>query len=118
VSTADVFPDGCYLDSISEAQDYDEETDTGGEVVDIRPRERMYRCVVLDLNPALKDRPHDAVVTITADQEVSLPSGHPLVEFDGLTITPYVTDRSPVRMGYTLRAAGIRLAAGRAQEAS
>jgi hypothetical protein len=119
VNTVDVFPNGCYLDSIREAQGYDEETDTGAEVVDInRPRERMYRCVVVDLNPALKDRPHDAVVNITIDQEPSLPPGHPLVEFDGLTITPYVTDRSPVRMVYALRATGIRLAAGQAQAVS
>jgi hypothetical protein len=114
VSTRDVFPDGCYLDSISE-------TDTGGEVVDInRPRERLYRCAVVDLNRALKDRPHDAVVNILTDQELSQQPGvrHPLVEFDGLTITPYVTNRSPVRMGYTLRATGIRRVAGQAQEAS
>jgi hypothetical protein len=114
VSTADVFPDGCYLDSISE-------TDTGGEVVDInRPRERLYRCAVVDLNRALKDRPHDTIVNILTDQEVSLQPGVrlPLVEFDGLTITPYVTNRSPVRMGYTLHATGIRPVAGQAQEAS
>jgi hypothetical protein len=114
VSTGDVFPDGCYLDSISE-------TDTGREVVDInRPRERLYRCEVVDLNPALKDRPHDTVVNILTDQELSVQPGvrHPLVEFDGLTITPYVTNRSPVRMGYTLRATGIRPVAGQAQEAS
>jgi hypothetical protein len=119
VTNADVFPDGCYLDSISEVQDYGEETGTGGEVVVFnRPRGQMYRCVVVDLNRARKDQPHDAVVNILADQEPSLPPGHPSVEFDGLTITPYVTDRSPVRIGYALRATGIRLAAGQAQQAS
>jgi hypothetical protein len=115
------------LDSIKEAQDdpqdYDEETDTGGEVVNInRPRRRMYQCAVVDLNRRLGDRPHDTVVNIMADQEPSVPSApgvrHPLVEFDGLTITPYATDRSPVRMGYALRATGIRLAPGQGQEAS
>jgi len=113
VTTADVFPDGCYLDSISEAR----ETDTRGAVVDIeRPRGRVYQCVVVDLNPDLKDRPHDAVVNVAADQELSLPPGarHPLVEFDGLTMTPCVTDRSSIRMGYALRATGIRFAAGEA----
>ena len=41
VSTAKMFPHGCYLqpDSISEAEDYDEKTDTDATVVDItRPR--------------------------------------------------------------------------------
>ena len=112
VNTADLFPNGCYLDSISEAR----ETDTRGAVVDIS-RPRMYQCAVVDLNPALKDRPHDAVVDVVADQELSPPPGvrHPLVEFDGLTITPCVTDdRSPIRMGYALRATSIRFAAGEA----
>jgi hypothetical protein len=117
VTTADLFPEGCYLDSISEAR----ETDTRGAVVDIeRPRARVYQCVVVDLNPALKDRPHDAVVNVMADQELSLPPGvrHPLVKFDGLTITPCVTDRNSIGMAYELRATGIRFAAGEAAAAS
>jgi hypothetical protein len=115
VNTADVFPDGCYLDSISQER----ETDTRGAVVGIS-RPRVYQCVVVDLNPALKDRPHDAVVNVVADQELSPPPGvrHPLVEFDGLTITPCVTDRSSILMGYALRATGIRFAAGEAEAAS
>lgn len=120
VKMADVFPDGCYLDSISEARDYQEETDTGGEVVDInRPRSRMYRCVVVDVNRTLKDRPHDTVVDILTDQEPSIPPGvpHPFVEFDGLTITPYVTEHSPIRMWYALSATGVRLVAGQRQDA-
>jgi hypothetical protein len=128
VITADVFPDGCLLVSIN-PQDYDEQTDTHGEddetdaradVVDIRPRRRVYQCVVVDLNPALKDRPHDAVVNILADQEPSLETEvpHPFVDFDGLTITPWVTDRSPIRMEYELRATSIKLAAGQEKVAS
>jgi hypothetical protein len=115
VNTADLFPDGCYLDSINEAR----ETDTRGAVVGIS-RPRVYQCVVVDLNPALKDRPHDAVVTVMANQELSPPPGlrHPLVEFDDLTITPCVTDRSSIRMEYTLRATGIRFAAAEAEVAS
>lgn len=120
VTTADVFPDGCYLYWIREAQDYDEETDTGGLVDISRPRRRIYRCAVLDLNPLLKDRPHDAIVDVLTDREPSPPPGvrHPLVEFDGLTITPYVTDRGPIWIGYALRATNIRFTAGEAQAAS
>ena len=107
VSTADVFPDGCLLEKISEAQIYDEETKTN---------RRAYRCVVVDLNRALQDQPHDAVVTILANQELSLPpkARHRLVKFDGLTIMSRVTDRSPIRMEHELRATGIRLVAGEA----
>ena len=107
VSTADVFPNGCLLEKISEAQIYDEETKTN---------RRAYRCVVVDLNRALQDQPHDAVVTILANQELSLPpkARHRLVKFDGLTIMSRVTDRSPIRMEHELRATGIRLVAGEA----
>jgi hypothetical protein len=117
VNTADVFPDGCYLDSIGEARGYGEETDTGGAVVGIA-RARIYPCTVVDR--ALRDGPHDTVVNILADQKPSLPPGvrHPLVEFDDLTITRYVTDGSAVRMGYELRANGIRPAAGQSEAAS
>jgi hypothetical protein len=110
VNTADVFPDGCYLDSISEAQD----TDTHSTVEGIgRLRGHVYQCLVVDLNRALMDRPHDAVVNVTADQVPSPPSGvrHPLVEFDDLTITPYVSDPGSICMRYSLRATGIRFAA-------
>lgn len=120
VSTAKMFPHGCYLqpDSISEAEDYDEKTDTDATVVDItRPRARVYQCKVVDPNPALKDRSHETVVIL--DQKPSLPPGarYPLVEFEGLMITPHVTDRSPVRMGFTLHATSIRPAAGQAKTA-
>ena len=120
VTTADVFPDGCYLYWIREAQDYDEETDIGSLVDISRPRLRIYRCAVVDLNPVLKDRPHDAIVDVLTDQELSPPPGvrHPLVEFDGLTVTPYVTDLGPIWMGYALRATGITFAAGEKQAAS
>ena len=101
VSTAEVFPHGCYLvpDSISPA-------------VDKLTSQQVYQCRVVDPNPALKDRPHDPVVNILAAQKPSPPSGprYALVEFEHLTltITPYETDRSPVRMRYTLRATDIK----------
>jgi hypothetical protein len=120
VTTADVFPDGCYLDSIDEVQDDDEETDTRSPVVDIN-RARMYQCTVVDLNSERREQPHDTVVNILADQKPSLPPlgiRHPLVEFEGLTITRYVTDGSPLRMEYELRASGIRPAAGQSEAAS
>ncbi len=110
VSTAEVFPHGCYLvpDSMSPAVD----KLTGQPAVDKLTSQQVYQCRVVDPNPALKDRPHDPMVNILAAQKPSPPSGPPyaLVEFEHLTltITPYETDRSPVRMRYTLRATDIK----------
>ncbi len=99
VSTTEVFPHGCRLvpDSISPA------VDNGQQV---------YQCRVVDQNPALKDRSPETVVNILTGQKPSPPSGprYTLVEFEHLTltITPYETDRSPIRMRYTLRATDIK----------
>jgi hypothetical protein len=102
VSTEKVFPDGCYLvpDSITPVSD----KPTGQQV---------YECRVVDRNPALKDRPHETVVKILADQKPSQASMPRFgwVEFEHLTITPYVTDRNPMRIRYWLRAAGLHPAA-------
>ena len=96
VSTKEVFPDGCYLvpDSITLV------SGTGQQV---------YECRVVDRNPALKDRPHETVVKILADHKPTPPTGTPfeMVEFEHLTITPYVTDQNPMRIRYSLRATGL-----------
>jgi hypothetical protein len=98
VSTEQVFPDGCYLvpDSIT--------------LVSGPPAgQQVYECRVVDRNPALQDRPHQPVVKIRADHEPTPPTGTPyeMVEFEQLTITPYVTDQSPMRIRYSLRATGL-----------
>jgi len=107
VSTAKVFPDGCYL-----------EPDPIRPVVDELTGQQVYQCRVLDLNGALKDRPHETVVKILADQEPSLPSMPRFfpVGFDELKITAYVIDRSQMRIRYALRATGIHPAAATAEE--
>ena len=102
VSTAKLFPDGCYL-----------EPNSIRPTVDNLTGQQVYECRILDLNQALKDRPHETVVNILANQAptpVSMPR-YGMVDFEHLTITPYVTDRSPMRIRYSLRASGIRPAA-------
>jgi hypothetical protein len=101
VRTEEVFPDGCYLvpDSIT--------------LVSGHPAgQQVYECRVVDRNPALQDRPHQTVVKILADHEPTPPTGTPyeMVEFEHLTITPYVTDQSPMRIRYSLRATGLHSA--------
>jgi hypothetical protein len=100
VSMEEVFPDGCYLDSITQVSG----KSTGQQV---------YECRVVDRNPALKDRPHETVVKILADQ-MPPPASIPRfgwVEFENLAITPYLTDRNPMGIRYSLCATGLHPAA-------
>src|SRR5579875_4007279 len=103
VSMADVFPHGCCLvpDSISETQDYDEKTKARRPAVDKVTGSRVFQCRVVDLDPALEGRSRETVVKILTDRMPVPPTRTPfeMVEFDGLTVTPYVTDRG--RMGYS-----------------
>ena len=98
VSTEDVFPDGCYL-----------EPDSITLVSDKPTGQQVYECRVVDRNPALKDRPHETVVKILASQKPSQESMPRFgrVEFEDLTITPYVTDQNPMWIRYSLRATGL-----------
>jgi hypothetical protein len=98
VSTAEVFPKGCYLQPDSITQD----------VKDKLSGQLVYQCRVVDRNPA-EVRTHEAVVKILADRRPAPPTGQRFerVEFENLSITPYITDRSPMRIWYSLRATGI-----------
>lgn len=102
VSTEEVFPDGCYL-----------EPDSITLVPDQPTGQQVYECRVVDRNQALMDGPHETVVKILASQEPSQASmpRYGWVEFEHLTITPYVTDRNPMWIRYWLRATGLRPAA-------
>ena len=71
----------------------------------------MCQCRVVDMDPELEGRSRETVVKILADRMPAPPTRPPfeLVEFDGLQVTPYVTDRG--RMAFSLRATGIKAAA-------
>jgi hypothetical protein len=96
VSMHDVFPHGCCLvpDSIAEAQDYDEKTKRRTPSIDKVTGTKVWQCRVSDL-----------------DRMPAPPTRQPfeLVEFDGLVVTPYVTDRG--KLAFSLRATGIKAAA-------
>lgn len=112
VSMHDVFPHGCCLvpDSITEAQDYDERTKRRTPSVDKVTGRKVWQCRVSDLDPDLAGRSRETVVKILADKEPVPPTRQPfeMVEFEGMVVTPYVTDRG--RMAYSLRATGIKSA--------
>lgn len=110
VGMAEVFPQGCHLvpDSISEVQDYDENTRQRTPAVDKVTGSRVWQCRVVDLDPELAGRSREVVVKILADRMPTPPTRQPfeLVEFDGLTVTPYVTDKG--RLAFSLRARSIK----------
>ena len=112
VSMHKVFPNGCCLvpGSITEAQDYDEKTKRRTPSVDKVTGKRVFQCRVSDLDEDLEGRSRETVVKILADAAPAPPTRQPfeLVEFDGLMVTPYVTDKG--RMAYSLRATGIKAA--------
>jgi hypothetical protein len=114
VSMADVFSHGCYLvpDSFSEVQDYNEKTKARTPSVDKVTGRRVFQCRVVDMDPELEGRSRETVVKIVADYMPVNPTKAPfeMVDFDGLTVTPYINDKN--RMAYSLRATAIR-AAGR-----
>ena len=66
----------------------------------------VWQCRVADMDPDLAGRSRETVVKIIADREPTPPTRQPFepVEFEGLTVTPYVTDKG--RMAYSLRATG------------
>jgi hypothetical protein len=115
VSMHDVFSHGCHLvpDSITEARDYDEKTKQRTPAVDKLTGRHVYQCRVVDMDPELEGRSREVVVKIIADRPPVAPYRQPFeqVEFDGLQVMPYVTDKG--RMGYSLRATGIKAASSR-----
>src|SRR5215472_10439720 len=120
VGMAEVFPHGCHLvpDSIAEAIDYDEKTRQRSQAVDKLTSKPVFQCRVVDMDPELEGRSREVVVKISADREPVPPTRQPFeqVDFDGLTVTPYVTDKG--RMAYSLRATGIKAARAAGKDAA
>ena len=119
IGMAEVFPAGCHLvpDSITEAQDWDEATRVRTPAIDKITGKRVYHVRVIDLDPALEGRSREVVVKIAADRMPVPPTRQPFepVEFENLTVTPYVDTgrcqgrgRCAARMAFSLRAAGIK----------
>lgn len=122
VGMHDAFPYGCHLlpDSIAEAMEYDEQTKTRRPVIDKVTGKRVWQCRVSDMDQALEGRSRETVVKILADQMPQPPTRtlFEAVEFEGLTVTPYVDNnrcngngRCNARMSFSLRASGLKAAA-------
>lgn len=99
-------------DSMGEVEDYDEKTGRRSPAKDKMTGQRVYQVRVMDLDPELGKRARETTVKISADFQPSAPTGVPFesVEFDGMTVTPYVANNG--RMAYSLRATALRAPAG------
>lgn len=105
----DVFPNGCVLvpDSIAAAQDFDERTRARTPSLDKLTGQRVWQCRVMDMDEELKGRAREVSVKILADAQPVPPVGpFQAVEFEGMTVTPYVGNTG--RMAYSYRATGVR----------
>ena len=78
------------------------------DAVDKVTGSRVWQCRVVDLDPELAGRSREVVVKILADRMPVPPTRAPFepVEFDALTVTPYVTDKG--RLAFSLRARSIK----------
>jgi hypothetical protein len=120
VSTADVFPDGCVLlpGSLAEVKDFDDRSRVPSPAVDKVTGLRVWQVRVHDLDQSLpENRSREVVVKLLADREPQVPGNGQFVpvEFDGLTITPYVDSsrcngqgKCRARGAFSLRATAIR----------
>jgi hypothetical protein len=111
VGFGEIFPAGCLLihGSIGPVEDYDEKTGRRTPAMDRMTGDRVWQARVVDMDPELGTRARETVVKILAPVQPVPPSGEPMceVEFDGLTVTPYVNDKNK-RLAYSLRATGMR----------
>jgi hypothetical protein len=113
VEHGEVFPAGCLLvpGSIGPVEDYDEATRLRTPAHDKGTGLGLYQARVIDRDPALGTRARETVVKIAARHQPLPPSDEVMceVEFEGLTVTPYVNDRG--RLAYSLRASGLHASA-------
>ncbi|MFC5993643.1 plasmid replication, integration and excision activator [Pseudonocardia hispaniensis] len=116
VSMGDVFPHGAYVVSdVEPVRDYDKSS--AGRVVQAVDKESgllVWAVSVLDADPEARKDAKTVTVKISAPVQPvppEAPAGMPFrpVEFDGLTVTPYVNESGGrARIAYSLRATAMR----------
>lgn len=106
----DVFPSGCVLGAdtvVCKVTDFEKRGKADDQDVDKVSGQRVWAVRVMDLDPDLEGRSREVVVKLSAPVQPVSPVGpFQLVEFDGLTVTPWVNDKH--RMQYSIRATGMR----------
>ncbi len=110
VTFQEAFAAGCVMgaDGVIPVKDFDKKGQGDDQDRDKRTGERVWAVRVHDLDPELAGKSREVVVKITAPVQPVPPSGpFTPVEFEGLTVTPWIDDKSG-RMKYSLRATGFR----------
>jgi hypothetical protein len=109
VSFGEVFPHGCLFvpGSAGAVEDFDENTRVRTPAFDKFSGEPVWSVRVIDLDPELGTRARETVVKIAAPVQPVPPAAEVCpVEFDGLTVTPYVNDKG--RIAFSFRATNLR----------
>jgi hypothetical protein len=106
-----VFPDGAYAAGVFEAvRDFDRsQGDRFVQQLDKSTGLPVWTVDVIDADPKARDR--TVRVKVAAEYQPTLPPATPgspfaAVEFNGLTVTPYVNQAG--RLAYSFRASGVR----------
>lgn len=115
-SMEDVFPFGAYLVSeVSPARDFEKSTrERLVQAIDKATGLPLFDAHVMDVDPAAGKRQKIVTVKIAATYQPVPPAaaeGSPFVqvEFENLTVTPYVDDTGGrARVAYSIRATGMR----------
>jgi hypothetical protein len=105
----DIFPNGCVLvpDSIAEAQDFNETTRARTPAVDKVTGQRVWQVRVMDMDPDLAGRSREVGVKILANvRPVPDHNEFAPVEFEGMSVTPYVGNNG--RLAYSFRATAFK----------
>ncbi|MGH3500959.1 MAG: hypothetical protein ACRDQA_08705 [Nocardioidaceae bacterium] len=106
VQFGDVFPHGAYAMGVEPLRDFDKSTrENPVQARDKTTSELLWAVDVIDADPESREK--QVRMKVTAPHQPVLPeavSGVPFrpVEFDGMTITPYVNGRG--RISYSVRA--------------
>ncbi|MFC5831207.1 plasmid replication, integration and excision activator [Nonomuraea insulae] len=109
VTFAQVFPHGCYtVGEVEQVKDF--EASTNGRFVQARDKqtgELVWQIPVMDADPSLKAAQKTVAVKILSPVQPVAPApvaGLPFtpVEFDGMTVTPYVNGSG--RLAYSIKA--------------
>ncbi|WP_103382861.1 plasmid replication, integration and excision activator [Pseudonocardia dioxanivorans] len=126
VSMGDVFPHGAFVVSeVEPVRDFDKSS--AGRPVQQLDKETglpVWSVSVLDADPEARRADKTVAVKIAATQQPVPPeaaAGLPFrpVEFDGLTVTPYVAENGGrPRVAYSLRATGMRAPGGHGSKPS
>jgi hypothetical protein len=126
VSFEDVFPHGAFALDVSAIDDFDLPADSPDrQQRDKHTGLRLWAVRVMDPDPEARKGQAEVTVKIAAEVQPVPPEALPglpfrPVEFDGMTLTPYLDERrSRPRVAYSLRATGMHApkAASRSQAA-